>query len=234
MKKLIIIILIMSLSLACNANHFDRIIVYNAEIEKTDAEELYSFLQRTIEKNTSPLKLEEHLIGGYNTDVLVYYGKEEVRYSFLLDTLYVTSRDGIKEEYRIDRDYYESTFYPYISILMDKYAPSLYQLSNGVGAFTGERNHYSLTVEKSGAEKIRVDPIEWDRFYGFCLHIASLYHLAEEDGDKHDNLRYKLIIDDGVVKEEICVFDHYALINGRKIELRESTDIDELFSWCFD
>ena len=132
----------------------------------------------------------------------------------VLDNLYVTENDRVKG-YKIDSSFYFDEFYPFMSVLFNNYCPLIYQI------IMGERIMFSLETE--GITK-GIPLFEKDRLYDLSNYVASHWNDAEEYDGSLDGYKYKLIINDFVVKKELYVFDNYLNIDGRKIATNKDID----------
>ncbi len=212
-KNVYLIIIILLLLSSCAVAKYNNIYIVSSAIKlnEKDAAAVYEFLQNTVKHETNSLKPEDKYIGGQTTSIYVENGETITQYAFLLDNLLVYEPNGDIIEYKINQEYFEKEFYPFVSRIFDKYFPVYYQITNS-------SKQLSIIMEKDGKTKY----LEREDVSELSFIIAYNYPESEMVSDQTEGELCQIIIDDGIVNEIIHCFGDYVIFNNRKIVLPET------------
>ena len=210
MKKIVFLLTILLLLFACAGPKYDNIYIASSAIKlnEKDAAAVYEFLQNTVTNGTSSLKPEDKYIGGQTISICVENSKKTTQYAFLLDTLFVYESNGDSREYKINQEYFENEFYPFVSKICDHYFPVYYQITNST-------KQLSIIMKKDG----EIKELEPEEILDVSRIIAYNYLESEMVSNPIEGELCQIIIDDGIVNETIHCFSNYVVINNRKIVL---------------
>ena len=138
----------------------------------------------------------------------VMEGESRTSYLFLMDT-YQVIKDGEKvQASKIDMDYYQNTLYPALSGIFEKYIPLSFQLMNSP-------NGFQLTRISNG--EVIDDPEVLDQFAGEMI-TKTPFSTVEDYKPSGEDMTDVLLYSDGVIKEEILLYENFMVIQGKKYE----------------
>ena len=221
-KLIILLVITLLLFSGCSSKKYDRVYIGSSanELNEKDARDTYELLMKTINGNSEKLNPEDKYIGGVNTTIYVERNRDVAGYAFLLDTLYVMKDDKVTESYKINKDFYENEFYPFMSQVTASYIPFTYQLFNGY-------QYGGMYWEKDG-QKGEIGQDKIDELLNFGMYVGYNYGLAEEYKGNDEPL-YRIVFEDPFSRQEIAIYDKYTVVKGKRIDMWSEFSAQQLW-----
>ena len=213
MKKIIVLILMGLLLSACtskNSPSYDRFTISAgqgyADLTKEDAKKVLQIIDQIEKQNFRDLADDEYYIGGKTMGFTLVEKESSTSYLFQLDTFQMIQEGKKVKASKIDMDYYQKTLYPELSRLFEKYSPLSFQLMNSP-------NGMQLTRISDGEA---MDDLEvLDQFAAEMITKAP-FSTAEDYKPSGEDMIEGLLYTDGVIKEEISLYENFMVIQGKK------------------